>query len=123
MNCPQCKAPVAESVTVCPYCGTQIRRIHRMFSFGKISVILSMVNLISIVCILVLLRIFQTAIFDFSLFFTNILMLLAVLSIVFGSVAVAKDKTNILGIIGLIIGFCFLIGLAFGISLAMSLKF
>ena len=123
MYCPQCNATVVNTVTHCPYCGAEIHVTHRYISFGKISLIFALISIGCVVFLLALLRFLQTAAFGFALFFTNILMLLAVLSIIFGSVAFVRKTRDVFGLIGLVLGFYLLIGLAIGISLAMSIRF
>jgi len=123
MLCPQCKATIVDTVTQCPFCGADIHSVRRYIQFGKISLITSLTGIACVVVILALLRTFQTAVFGFALFFTNVLMLLAVISIIFGSIAFIWKSRDILGLIGLALGAFLLIGLSLGVSLALSLRF
>jgi hypothetical protein len=123
MNCTACGARLPDKTTRCPFCGQEQHPHRRQFSYGKTSLILGLVGIIMVVFILLLFRLFGSDAFSFAQFISNILILLAALSIILGAFALFGKTKDSDGLIGMILGFCLIIGLAFGLSLASSITF
>jgi len=113
MICPNCKAAIANTVKRCPYCNHEIQsgvRTGGRTSPGKISLILAIA---SISCIIGnLLLIFSGL--GFAIFFIVSLLsflciLFSILAIILGAIAYFGKTKNRYGLIGFVLGVCFLV--------------
>jgi hypothetical protein len=117
MNCPRCGAKIPKDVTQCPFCGQHIHPARRHISFGKISITCAFSGIILLIVILTLFRLLNSRAFDISQFLANIIFVLSVLSIAFGSIAFFGKTRDVLGLIGIFLGICLLAVIIIGLSL------
>ncbi|MBN1280225.1 MAG: zinc ribbon domain-containing protein [Candidatus Thermoplasmatota archaeon] len=119
MFCPFCRSPIADNLKHCPFCGNELRFKTR-YTPGKLSIILAFSGLVGSLILLLLIRVFWYGAVSFAIFFSNILMILAVLSIILGAYAFFKQQRDVFGLIGLYLGLLLMFGLLIGSSLALS---
>jgi hypothetical protein len=125
MICPNCKATIADIVKRCPYCNHEIQsgiRAGGRTSLGKISLILAIA---SISCIIgSLLLIFSGL--GFPIFFivsllSFLCLLFPILAIILGAIAYFGKTKDSYGLIGFVLGICFLVAGFFVIPAATYL--
>lgn len=117
MNCPRCGAKIPKDVTQCPFCGQHIHPARRHISFGKIGITCAFSGIILLIVILTLFRLLTSRAFDISQFLANIIFVLSVLSIAFGSIAFFGKTRDVLGLISIFLGICLLAVIIIGLSL------
>jgi hypothetical protein len=118
MNCPHCGATLQKNVTQCPFCGQQIHAARRHLSLGKISLSCTFAGIILIIVILIFFRVLTYRALPIAQFLANFVLLFSALSIVLGSIAFFGKARDMLGLISMMLGICFLVILALTFSLA-----
>jgi len=114
MNCPQCKALIADTVKRCPYCNFKFqiegRTSRKKTSLGKISLAFASVTL---GCILVFFFIMSSGLKWESFIFFSLLTLLSIIfslvAIILGVIAYFGKTKDRYGLFGFVLGICFLI--------------
>lgn len=113
MNCPQCKAIIADSVKACPYCGFKVpttqQTLKKKSTLGKISLLFIGMT----IGILVIFFLFLPRIDWGSFAFFNLLILLSIIfsiiAIILGAISYFGNVKVRHGLIGFVLGICFLI--------------
>jgi len=113
MICPNCKAPIANTVKRCPYCNHEIQsgvRAGGHTSLGKISLILAIASISCIIGnLLLLFSGLGFAIFFIVSLLSFLCILCSILAIILGAIAHFGKTKNRYGLIGFVLGVCFLV--------------
>ncbi len=114
MNCPQCKAPIADTVKSCPYCNfkfqTEQGTYRKTTVLGKLSLLFAC---ITIGCIFVFFLLMSSRLNWANLIFFSLLTLLSIVfslvAIILGAIAYFGKTKDRYGLFGFVLGICFLI--------------
>lgn len=113
MICPNCKATIAGTVKRCPYCNHEIQsgiRAVGRTSLGKISLILAIASISCIIGSLLLIFLgLGFGIFFIVSLLSFLCLLFSILAIIVGAIAYFGKTKDSYGLIGFVLGICFLV--------------